>query len=291
MFSVLDVSEWEVDTYEPSGRAEHPWLLDPEGAAWLFKPCTVRPDRREGEDWAEKIAAELASAVGLPAATVQMAVRDSVPGCVSRDVKPAADWEMQNGAVPLGKVVHNFSVKARDRTGYNLANVASVLSSAGVPPGCALPRWMNGFDLFCGFLIFDAYVANQDRHEENWSVLRDPAGSLMLAPSYDHGSALAFNLLDPKREKILAGSPDLRQWVGKASALRFEGGRHTSLVDHAFDALQQANPQTGRFWKDRIKSIDDSTVEAIIAATPEMSALARTFSLRLLVINRERLLV
>lgn len=288
MFPVIDVSEWEVDSYEPSGRGEHPWLLSPEGTAWLFKPCTVRANRREGEDWAERIAAELASAIGLPAASIEMAVRQSIAGCISRDVKPATGWEMQEGAVALS--MPDFVLEAKNHAGHNIARVASALRGIGVPPDYQLPEWMDGYDLFCGFLIFDAWVTNQDRHEQNWSMLRNPEGDWMLAPSYDHGSALAFNLLDTRRRTILGGNPGIEYWANRGRALRFEDGRHTSLVAYALRALREANPHTEPFWKDRINAVDDSTAEAIIAATPEMSDLARTFSLRLLVANRERVL-
>jgi hypothetical protein len=132
VFPVLDVSEWEVDTYEPSGRGEHPWLVNHEGTAWLFKPCTVRVDRREGEDWAEKIAGELAASIGLPAATIEMAVRQSLPGCISRDVKPAAGWEMQEGGVALN--MPDFARRSRTHVGHNIANIASVLRMSAFHP-------------------------------------------------------------------------------------------------------------------------------------------------------------
>jgi len=56
----MDVSRWEVESYEPGGQDPVAWLIDPDGTRWLFKPAIVRSDRRQGEDWAEKIAAELA---------------------------------------------------------------------------------------------------------------------------------------------------------------------------------------------------------------------------------------
>ena len=121
-------------------------------------------------------------------------------------------------------------------------------------------------------------------------MLRNPEGNWMLAPSYDHGSALAFNLLDARRRTILGGNPGIEHWASRGRALRFEDGRHTSLVAYALRALREANPQAEPFWKDRIGSVADSTAKAMIAATPEMSDLARTFSLRLLVMNRERVL-
>lgn len=60
---------------------------------------------------------------------------------------------------------------------------------------------LTAFEAFTGYLVLDALVANQDRHEENWAVLRPlpGGGEVTLAGSYDHGSSLAFNLTDARR--------------------------------------------------------------------------------------------
>jgi hypothetical protein len=52
-------------------------------------------------------------------------------------------------------------------------------------------------DVFVGYILLDALVANQDRHHENWAAIRDC--ELRLAPTFDHGSGLARNLTDDKR--------------------------------------------------------------------------------------------
>ena len=64
-------------------------MVDDVGTKWLFKPAVVRGDRRQSEDWAEKIAAQLAQLIGLPAAIVEIAVGNSAPGCLSRDLSRA----------------------------------------------------------------------------------------------------------------------------------------------------------------------------------------------------------
>lgn len=250
--------------------------------------------RRQGEDWAEKVAAELASLMGLPAATVSMAVRETVPGCLSRDLKPDVGWQMQTGAVLISEVDPRLTVRGKDRLGHNLDNIAQVLETAAVPIGLGLPSLpssLRAFDVFCGFLMFDAWIANLDRHEENWSVLQAPTGRQHLAPSYDHGNSLGFNLLDNKRAAILRGNPSLEQWAAKATATRFEQGKHLSLVDHAESAVTRAQKGTGSFWRARIASVTPTALETVVNAAPEMSELARTFCLRLLDVNRERLLM
>ena len=62
------------------GSKAKEWLADPEGNAWLFKRVRVGDDKRRGvrtfgEDRTEKVAAECASALAVPAATIELASR------------------------------------------------------------------------------------------------------------------------------------------------------------------------------------------------------------------------
>jgi hypothetical protein len=139
--------------------------------------------------------------------------------------------------------------------------------------------------------VFDAWVANRDRHEENWSVLRNPAGGGHAGgASYDHGSSLAFGDTDDRRRKILSGNPSMEHWAARGTAWRFEGGSSTTLVDFACDALKLVHGRARDFWLEQLRSVKPSAVDGTIAAIPEMSEVASTFCLRLLEVNRRRLL-
>lgn len=74
-FIVLNASDWEIAGHEQEGATEHPWLrhLD-ENELYLWKPARGRREIRR-EHWAEKIASELAGDLGLPCATIRLAVR------------------------------------------------------------------------------------------------------------------------------------------------------------------------------------------------------------------------
>ena len=45
---------------------------------------------------------------------------------------------------------------------------------------------------FVGYVLLDAWIANQDRHHENWGALRH-GDELRLAPTFDHGASLVNN--------------------------------------------------------------------------------------------------
>ena len=56
----------------------------------------------------------------------------------------------------------------------------------------------SAMDVFIGYVMLDMWIANQDRHHENWAAVWD-GEALHLAPTFDHGAALARNLSDQER--------------------------------------------------------------------------------------------
>ncbi len=289
-YPIIDVTDWPVEQVETAGRGTNTWLSGPNGGRWLHKLTRVRPDRREGQDWAEKISAELGTLVGIPTAQIELARRAGTPGCISADLKPGVAWELQAGSVLIAEFVPSFIPKSRSRQGHNLANVERSLRATLPPVGLEVPDGLTAFDLFCGYLLFDAWIANQDRHVENWSVLRGPSGTLRLAPSYDHGSTLGFNLTDTRLKEFLRDPEALATWLGRGRAEKFEDGRQTSLVDFAHQALSMTPSATWDYWRDRFGSITEGDWVRIVEATPEMSDPARTFVDRMLHVNLRRLL-
>ncbi len=60
----------------------------------------------------------------------------------------------------------------------------------------------ENLDVFVGYVMPDAWIANQDRHHENLGALWD-GEVLRLAPTFDHGAALARNPRDSERQERL----------------------------------------------------------------------------------------
>lgn len=64
---------------------------------------------------------------------------------------------------------------------------------------------LTAYDLereFISLPVFDALIANNDRHCDNWGVLSGPNG-IRFAPIYDNGSSLGFNETIEKKQKML----------------------------------------------------------------------------------------
>lgn len=308
-FTRLDVSDWGVVSRETGGTGAKSWILDPNGqvldptSRWLFKPVTFHgAGHRQNGDWTEKIAGEIALVLGIPAATVELGVLDGTEGVLSRNIRDQMS-DMFSGRLWMDSLEENSYISHEARVsrringatrGYTLENVVSSLRGLA-PPSALAPEMsaLSAVDVFVGYLLLDALIANRDRHEENWSVLVPTMGSgrAQLAASYDHEGSLGYQLTDEYRSAVLAGarSGGIEGWASKATAWRFEGWRKSSLVELAIEVLLKTNADTRHYWVDRLDKLSWQTIQEILNRCEGMSVVSRTFALELMKVNAERL--
>ncbi len=297
-FPRVDVSAWEVDEFgEPGGDTGKDWLFDPAThERWLFKSVTVKEvplksgiggtrSYRRGEDWAEKICAQLAHLVGLPAAQVELAVKEGVDGSMSRSIRPN-DWELHGGSARLAEidpayVAWSETNKVKNRIGHNLDNIETVLRDVAPPMGCSE---FTAMEVFSGYLLFDAWVANTDRHDHNWAILKSDRGEYVLSPSFDHGSALGSGM-----EAVRHGSTNTGQWVRNGKAHRFQDGADRDLLDLAWDALGRIRPEIRAHWVTAVTTVNADTWRHLIDRTAILSDDTSTFVNEVLKENQERI--
>lgn len=294
-FSRLDATRWRLSGSEPDGLSEHPWLERPnDDRLWLYKPVEIKAGNRQGEDWAEKVVSEVGSAIGVPCARTELAVRFGRAGSVSRDVRPSG-WDIQPGAALLDGYVNDYESRTRLRTGHSLDNIERVLATVDPPPANDCPDILSAYDVFCGYLMLDALVANRERHDYNWAIVIPPRklGAPALSPTYDHASSLGFNLLDERRGRMLRDG-SVAKWAEGGTAWRFEHepppATIESLVELAVRGLVRASDHAQEHWIASLSVLTDTDIHNIIDKTPDMSELASTFASELLRINRQRLL-
>lgn len=264
MFGVVDLCGWTRGASEPGGDERKRWFHAPEASPyvghWLFKPRTektlvlsrARQARGEspdvlvsGEDWAEKVGYELAVQVGVPAAATELArviplgESTHVRGSMSRDMRRPG-WSWAPGASLLAEADDDFD--SDTCVGHTLRAVRDVLTGAAItgPVGTDYADW-PAFDVWVGYLVLDAWIANTDRHAHNWGLLQDQAtGATYLGPSFDHGSALAAVEMERNRaSRVDDGS--VVQWCHRGQTKRFDGGRPRDLVDLAAEALSMCS--------------------------------------------------
>jgi hypothetical protein len=179
-------------------------------------------------------------------------------------------WALWEGGLRLesveapGYVPHREKEPAVDpdrpgvrRPGHSLENIRLALEGVDVPPGFRGPP-ISAFDVFVGYLVFDALIANRDRHEQNWAVL-DPLlepTPLQLAPSYDHADSLGFNVREQEAtQRVHEGSVGV--WAERGTAHRFEHlGRPETLVSLAARAVGLGGSQGVAWWRRKLTELE-----------------------------------
>lgn len=279
-YEVLDVGTWALAGHEVVGLTEHPWLRDPATEQLhLWKPAAAkRLERREHV--AEKIAAELARAVGVPCASVELGVRDGVLGCLSRNVQPRG-WDRLFGADLLLNIDPDFRATVKRHSAYTVPNIFTVLADVGPPlePPIDDPALQDAFDVFTGYLLFDALVLNRDRHAKNWAVLRPrQGGAARLCALYDNASSLGLAVSDDRAGRIVGGkgADAYVRREGRARAFAQRADRDSTLLEVAADALQLCSPAAKAHWLERLEAVDHATVTDAVNGVPELSEPLRT---------------
>jgi hypothetical protein len=300
-YAEIDVDDWVVLSIEPMGsKPDKVWLEAPsastcEDGRWLFKPTTVQHEKGrrflKGDDWAEKIAAEVARDLAITAAPVELASRLGTPGILSRDVSGGRELVLGN-EVLYGQDPDYDLHRRRGVPGYTVEAVLEALQALGtIAPddsqGDACP-------VFCSYLLLDALVANTDRHHENWGILKSGRqGAPLLASTFDHASCLGFQLSDEERNERLRTRDRNRTvaaYARRGRSRHFAGS--PTLVGLAVHALGRCTPSARERYASSLEALDEARLEAIVAGVPEarMSQQARIFSVRLMAENRRRLL-
>lgn len=305
----IDVSDWGISTRETVGSDAGEWLLDPSGRRWLHKRVRSHATHVDGEDWAEVATTNVADRLNVPAARTRLSSRRGVNGSISLQVNNPETHDFIEGTLLLLDVlevdVHNSHESDGStfvRIGHSLENIRAALNDVRPPSDFVGPADFSAFDVFAGYICLDALVANRDRHEQNWAVLepRLTGGNLELAPSYDHGSALGYNLTPERRQRLLADADLLMRWVERGTAYRLEHKKPPgplTLLDGAVSALKLASPAARTYWSDAVASLDvvdfsqqlpSAIPQADGAACPQVSDLVPTMITRLLEINQRR---
>lgn len=206
MFRVFTIPADAYEFTEQMGTKFKFWYEDPLISRTLFKEG--RPNT--GENWAEKLTCELAALLGLPHAYYELAEWQGRLGVRSPSFVPPSGRLIHGNEIVGGKITiaaDNERIqyyREKNHTASRVLSYLKVNADTLHPPQLhtRMDRVRLAAEVFVGYLMFDAWIANQDRHAENWGVVRTRDG-LYLAPTYDHGSSLARNETDERRARML----------------------------------------------------------------------------------------
>ena len=199
-YPIIDIPQDAREDVEQLGSKPKFWVSLANGR-WLFK--VARPST--GEDWAEKVAAELAKLLGVEAAEVELATYVERRGCISKNfiTREAGEALIHGNEVLAVHVEHYDKTKIAKQSDHTVDNIIAAVSRL-------FPHGLDPSILkqLAEYMVFDALIGNTDRHHENWGMrfrleANSDAFPLTVAPSYDHASSLGRECLDERCERIL----------------------------------------------------------------------------------------
>jgi hypothetical protein len=242
-----------------------------DGQRWLFKEA--RPNT--GEDWAEKAAAEIAHALSINAARVELAEYGGKLGCISCnfiDVE-AGEALVHGNEIMAWKVTGYDKTKIFRQADHTLENIQLAIR--------ALSDFANTdvvLTELAGYMVLDALIGNTDRHHENWGLrLHSPvahrARILSAAPSFDHASSLGRELLDAKRAELLANQ-QIGRYIskGRGGIFRDTQQAHGENPLQLVQVAARAYPAYFRPVIERIAALDTQVLHDIFERLPPSRA-------------------
>ena len=297
-FPVIEIANPGGEKSEPMGTKAKFWVMY-NHRRWLFKYNRVG----HGEDWSEKISAEIGHRLAITCANVDLARCAGESGVIAQNfADDVADGRLVHGNELLNVYYNgNYPINKSYRVSQHcIPAVRDILSRYGVSTdsgGVSVIKTL--WHQFAGYLMLDALISNTDRHHENWGLITRsilPGSLAILAPSFDHASSLGRELSDAARGEILAGSGNrniaLYARRGRSKIYPNDQSSKPLTPLEAFVNATTDIQDARHFWLKHLAAIDEDDFAMIIGQIPEsrMSTGARRFASELLVYNRDMLL-
>lgn len=261
-YPVVDVKQsWMVRIEEMGSRDKFWYQASTNGPEWLFKS----PRDGTGEHWAEKISSEVAALLGIDHATTELATFHGKRGSVSKSFI-GAGGRLTHGNQLLEREFEGYDGKKRyDQSDHFLDNIWETIEKVFKDSQHIKDAKLRISEC----LVLDAVIGNTDRHHENWGVLVrrvNDHSEEIIAPSYDHASALGRELLDVKRDSLLATGG-----VGRYVERGHGGVYWTRDSSSAPSPLELVRRAVRAYPEDLLPAIDRVKVLNEIAATELVS--------------------
>jgi hypothetical protein len=296
-FKVIVITEeaYERSKSEMMGSKYKFWFDHEELGLCLYKQ--VR--QNTGEDWAEKVAAELCELLGLPHALYELAETwEGNYGVVSPSFLPSGGTLVHGNEI-LTPLVPNYPTSGSYKVSqYTIDVVLRAIEENPVAfpiDGTAPSGIQTATDLFVGYLLLDVWIGNGDRHHENWGFVRNKAAStsvetMYLAPTYDHASCLGRELSDERRQRC-----STQAYVNKCLSAFYSSvdDKKPLKTFDLFSQVAHRYPQAADVWFTRLENISISNTLEIFSRFPNnrLSPIAARFAQEILELNQRRLII
>ncbi|MEH7342779.1 HIRAN domain-containing protein [Bacillus sp. JJ1532] len=252
-YPIIDVTDWLVDTEKGEGKGlrEKVWLINPSTSeSAMFKI----PRENRGEHWAEKLCSEIANILDFNCARVDLAKRGNTYGSLSYFFV-----DKNNGFSHFdGGTYFPFDYDDERNIGYNVQLIKKVLDEQNI-----------SFGEFLFIIIFDALVANGDRHQDNWGITRHDIEDIkFISPLYDNSACLGRDLNEVSINKYCDSNEDLLRYIYKGKAKIGWGDIRNENHFALIRKILKLFPLRTLASIDRLSHLTDVIIENIINKLP-----------------------
>ncbi len=234
----------------PAPPGFHPRKIVLDEADWSFrenakgnrpkKYCSLRGENREGLDdasgwfwkgvddkyphefWSEILACRLGAEMGVPVPRTHLGIYEGTAGSLAESLLAPGEELVEAADIMAGldEAYERRGKGERQTIGLCRRAIATVLDDAD--PAA-----------FHRMIVFDAWIANQDRHHENWGFAKTADGRWRFADIFDNGSSLLRELSSDSSLSRKAGTPLLREgYIARSSSeIRWEAGRRITHME------------------------------------------------------------
>lgn len=300
-YPIIDISNIHPDNIEYLGTKDKFWYIFKE-ENFLFKSIQVTKNGvkhlRYGEDCSEKIACELARLLGIPHIHYELANYQGLRGVISKNFISKDNGEsLISGKDILDKLNINTNNDLVHQRIVRVYVVMEYFIKRKPLNFDSLQNIKSASDFFTGYLMLDALISNQDRHNENWGAIQRVDGNRHLVLSFDHGASLGKNLTDSEKEERLYTKDKGRsvsQFTSRAKSWFYlSNNKETRLkVLDAFTTFGKLCPEAHKEWILRLNKLDDKSIEEVIWNIPSelMTEISKKFAFEMIKCNKKAII-
>lgn len=159
MSELINISEWNIKQWiQTGGTREKCFVENPDnGRLYFFKESI---DKFPSEFWSEIIASKIGQQLGFKMLDYNIGILGSTPGCICESMIEQTSEELEHGINLIKKAIPGFKITNRPIILFGEVETSFID--------------YNGLFIkqFIDVMVFDSIIGNQDRHSENWAIIR-----------------------------------------------------------------------------------------------------------------------
>lgn len=158
MAEIYNITDWNIKLWvSTGGTREKCFVENPETEKMYFFKESIA--RYSSEFWSEIIASKIGFHLGFNLLDYNIGIIQSTVGCLCESMIDQTTQEMEHGINLIKENVSGFELS--DRPTITFKDVET-----------SFKNYKGFIGEFIDILIFDAIIGNQDRHSENWAIIR-----------------------------------------------------------------------------------------------------------------------